>query len=280
MMTYLDALILGIVEGITEFLPISSTGHMILASHMLNIGTESFTKSFEIIIQLGAILAVVYLYRQKVFRNMKLMFKVCVAFLPTAIIGLALYSIVKKYLLGNVYVVIASLFIGGLIILFFEKKYKTTQDAKLDVNKLNVSIDEVHTSSQEETLTESSISIKQALYIGLFQAIAIIPGVSRSAATIIGGQILGLSRKIIVEFSFLLAIPVMCAATALDIYKHHDSFSSGQFMLLSVGFVTAFLVALLAIKTFLSYIQKHSFAVFGYYRIILAIVFLGVLYFI
>ena len=124
MMTYLDALILGIVEGITEFLPVSSTGHMILVSNLLNIGEDAFTKSFEIIIQLGAILAVVYVYREKIFKNFNLMYKVGVAFLPTAVIGLALYSIVKKYLLGNVYVVIGSLFVGGLIILFFENKYK------------------------------------------------------------------------------------------------------------------------------------------------------------
>lgn len=271
-MTYVDALILGVVEGITEFLPISSTGHMILVSHILNIGTDAFTKSFEIIIQLGAILAVVYMYREKVFKNLNLMFKVCVAFLPTAVIGLALYSFVKTYLLGNVYVVIGSLFVGGLIILYFEKKWgtKTSIDSAGSTTTQHV---------DSETLSENSISIKQAIYIGLFQAIAIIPGVSRSAATIIGGQILGLSRKVIVEFSFLLAIPVMCAATALDIYKHHESFSGDQFTLLTLGFVTAFFVAILAIKTFLSYIQKHSFSVFGIYRIILAFVFLGVLYF-
>jgi undecaprenyl-diphosphatase len=269
MMTYLDAIILGIVEGITEFLPISSTGHMILVSSLLRIGTDSFTKSFEIIIQLGAILAVVYLYRDKIFKNFNLMFKVCVAFLPTAIIGLTLYSFVKKYLLGNVYIVIVSLFVGGIIILLFERKYKVHPHADTD-----------DLAGDTETLTDKSVSIKQALYIGLFQAIAIIPGVSRSAATIIGGQILGLSRKIIVEFSFLLAIPVMFAATALDLYKHHESFSANQFVLLVLGFVTAFFVALIAINTFLSYIQKHSFAVFGIYRIVLAIVFLGVLYFI
>jgi undecaprenyl-diphosphatase len=267
MMTFFDALILGIVEGVTEFLPVSSTGHMILLSSLLHIGTDSFTKSFEIIIQLGAILAVVYVYREKVFKNFSLMFKVCVAFFPTAVIGLALYSAVKKYLLGNVYVVIASLFIGGIIILLFEKKYgkagkSPDADASIDT----------------EVLTEHSVSIRQAIYIGLFQAIAIIPGVSRSAATIIGGQILGLSRKVIVEFSFLLAIPVMLAATALDVYKAHSSFSSDQFSLLAFGLVVAFVVALASIKTFLSYIQKHSFAAFGVYRIALAIVFLGVLY--
>lgn len=271
-MTYLDALILGVVEGITEFLPVSSTGHMILVSNLLHIGEDAFTKSFEIIIQLGAILAVVYVYREKVFKNFSLMYKVCVAFLPTAVIGLALYSTVKRYLLGNVYVVISSLFIGGLIIIFFENKYKKVGHViKEEVSDEN---------NNEGILSDKSVSLKQALYIGLFQAIAIVPGVSRSAATIIGGQILGLSRKVIVEFSFLLAIPVMLAATALDVYKHHDSFVGNQVGMLCVGFVTAFFVALLAIKTFLSYIQKHSFAAFGIYRIILAIVFLGVLYFV
>lgn len=267
-MNIFDAILLGIVEGVTEFLPISSTGHMILVSHVLHIGTDAFTKSFEIIIQLGAILAVVYLYRQKVFRDFRLMYKVGIAFLPTAIIGLILYSLVKKYLLGNIYVVVGSLFVGGIIILLFEKKYSTQAKGSI-VEKADT-----------EQLTENSISIKQALYIGLFQAIAIIPGVSRSAATIIGGQLLGLSRKVIVEFSFLLAIPVMCAATALDLYKHHDSFSTDQFGLLFWGFVTAFFVAIVAVKTFLSYIQKHSFAVFGIYRIVLAFIFLGVVYFI
>lgn len=280
-MTFFDALILGIVEGVTEFLPVSSTGHMILLSSLLNIGADSFTKSFEIIIQLGAILAVVYVYREKVFRNFNLMLKVCVAFMPTAIIGLALYSVVKKYLLGNVYVVVGSLFVGGIIILLFEKKYGAANEAH-EAARINAgagaSAAAASAITAAESLTEHSVSIKQALYIGLFQAIAIVPGVSRSAATIIGGQILGLSRKVIVEFSFLLAIPVMCAATALDIYKEHSAFSGDQFSLLAVGFVVAFVVALISIKTFLSYIQKHSFAAFGIYRIVLAIVFLGVLY--
>lgn len=280
-MNIFDAVLLGIVEGITEFLPISSTGHMILVSHILNIGADTFTKSFEIIIQLGAILAVVFIYRQKVFKNFRLMFKVGVAFLPTAIIGLALYSFAKKYLLGDVRIVVASLFIGGIIILLFERKYGQ-QDSK-NISRTNMgdaNVNNTNNTERQVVLDENSVSIKQALYIGLFQSIAIIPGVSRSAATIIGGQILGLSRTVIVEFSFLLAIPVMLAAASLDLYKHHESFSSDQFGLLVVGFVTAFFVALLAIKTFLSYIQKHSFAVFGVYRILLAIIFAGVLYFV
>lgn len=272
-MNIFDALLLGIIEGITEFLPVSSTGHMILASHVLNISTDLFTKSFEIIIQLGAILAVVFIYRQKVFKNFKLMSKVCIAFIPTALIGLALYSFVKKYLLDNVYVVVVSLFVGGIIIIAFEKRY-----GKDKLVQSGESASDLHNTEKQVTLDENSVSTKQAFCIGLFQSIAIIPGVSRSAATIIGGQILGLSRTVIVEFSFLLAIPVMLAAASLDLYKHHDSFSSDQFGLLSVGFVTAFFVALLAIKTFLSYIQKHSFAVFGVYRIVLALIFFVVMY--
>ncbi len=261
-MNIFDALILGIVEGITEFLPVSSTGHMILTSHLLGILSDPFTKSFEIIIQLGAILAVVYLYRKIVFKNINIMTKVVIAFIPTAIIGLVAYSFVKRYLLDNVYVVVASLFFGGIFIILFEKKYRSVESSV----------------SVEEGLNEKSITVKQAIYIGIFQAVSIIPGVSRSAATIIGGQILGLSRKVIVEFSFLLAIPVMLAATTLDVYKNHAVFSSEQVGLLVIGFITAFLVAIVAIKTFLAYIQKHSFAVFGIYRIILAIVFVGILY--
>jgi undecaprenyl-diphosphatase len=276
-MNIFDAFLLGIIEGITEFLPVSSTGHMILVSHILNISTDSFTKSFEIIIQLGAILAVVFMYRQKVFKNFRLMFKVAIAFVPTAIIGLMLYSFVKKYLLGNIYVVVASLFIGGIIIIAFEKKYgKNDQLSQKESEKVDV----VGVSEIQSKLDEKSVTVKQALYIGLFQSIAIIPGVSRSAATIIGGQLLGLSRTVIVEFSFLLAIPVILAAASLDLYKHHESFSSEQFGLLLVGFSTAFFVALIAIKTFLGYIQKHSFFVFGIYRIVLAIIFFFVMYFI
>jgi undecaprenyl-diphosphatase len=263
-MNIFDALILGIVEGITEFLPVSSTGHMILTSHLLGILSDPFTKSFEIIIQLGAILAVVYLYRKIVFKNINIMTKVVIAFIPTAIIGLVAYSFVKRYLLDNVYVVVASLFFGGIFIIFFEKKYRNVESSV----SINV----------EESLSEKSITVRQAIYIGIFQAVSIIPGVSRSAATIIGGQILGLSRKVIVEFSFLLAIPVMLAATTLDVYKNHTVFSSEQVGLLAIGFITAFLVAIVAIKTFLAYIQKHSFTVFGIYRIMLAIVFVGILY--
>lgn len=259
-MNIFDAIILGVVEGLTEFLPVSSTGHMILTGYLLGISNDVFTKSFEVIIQLGAILAVVFLYKEKVFKNIRLMSKVIVSFIPTAIIGLSLYSLVKTYLLTSPLVVVGALFIGGIVILLVD------------------SPETADTSEKDSELSENSISYRQAFYIGLFQSIAIIPGVSRSAATIIGGELLGLKRKIIVEYSFLLAIPVMFSAAALDIFKYQDIFTKDNIQVLFVGFVTAFIVAYVAIKSFLSYIQRHSFRVFGVYRIVLACIFLVILY--
>lgn len=253
-MNYIDAIILGIVEGITEFLPVSSTGHLILTSHALGILETPFIKSFEIIIQLGAILAVVVLYWRLLLTNRHLIAKVIAAFVPTAVIGLTLYSLIKTYLLGNQLVVVIALAVGGLLLIAFEKRKKEADlpEAGGDV---------------------TSITYKQAFLVGLFQTVAMIPGVSRSAATIIGGELLGLSRKAIVEFSFLLAIPTMAAATGYDLLKTHASFSGEELSLLAVGFIVSFLVALLAIKSFLGYIKKHSFTAFGVYRLILAAVF-------
>ena len=248
-MTTLHTIILSIIEGITEFLPISSTGHMILAGEVLGIPSTSFTKSFEIIIQLGSILAVVVLYIKTLFKSFDLMKKTFVAFLPTAVLGLLFYKIIKTYLLGNVWVVIASLFIGGLVIIWFEKKL-----------------------AKNPQLDESPLTYKKAFIIGLAQSVAMIPGVSRSAATIVGGQLLGLSRRQIVEFSFILAIPTMAAATFLDVYKNYQLFTSADISQLAIGLVVSFVVALLAIKTFLKYIQKNNLTYFGWYRIVLAII--------
>ncbi|MCX6713307.1 MAG: undecaprenyl-diphosphate phosphatase [Candidatus Vogelbacteria bacterium] len=256
-MGFLHSIILGIVEGITEFLPVSSTGHLILASQLLRIGESDFVKSFEIIIQLGAILAVVVLYWKKLW-NWETIKKLLVAFLPTAIIGLALYKIVKTYLLGNTAVVLWSLFLGGFALIIFELWYEHCHlGARLP-------------KGEKEALPPS---YRQAVAIGLFQSIAIIPGVSRSAATIVGGLWLGLSRATIVEFSFLLAVPTMLAATGLDLIKNYQSFSADQFGSLTVGFVVSFLVALAAIKFLLNYIRKYDFIPFGIYRIILALIF-------
>jgi len=250
-MSVLHSLILGIVEGVTEFLPISSTGHLMLASTLLKIQQTDFQKSFDIIIQLGAILAVVVLYWKRLWQ-WETIKKLFVAFVPTAILGLALYKVVKSYLLGSDAVVLWALLLGGIILIIFELLHKEKPTAVEDF---------------------SAISYGQAVVIGLFQSIAIIPGVSRSAATIVGGLLLGLKRKTIVEFSFLLAVPTMLAASALDLYKSAGSFASADWAPLVVGFVVSFLVAMVAIKWLLRFIQKNSFIGFGVYRIVVAVLF-------
>jgi undecaprenyl-diphosphatase len=246
-MDFIHAIFLSIIEGVTEFLPISSTGHMILAANLLKITETDFVKSFEIIIQLGAILAVAVIYFKKVISNFSWWPKLIAAFLPTAIIGLIFYKIVKNYLLGNVLIVVVSLFFGGIVLILIDKYIR------------------------EKQLSISSISMKQAFIIGLFQSISIIPGVSRAAATIVGGLIVGLNRSEAVEFSFMLAIPTMAAATGLDLIKSSRHFTGMQYELLTIGLIGAFITAMIAVKSFLGYVKKHNFTVFGYYRIILSI---------
>jgi undecaprenyl-diphosphatase len=252
-MTIFQSLILGLIEGVTEFLPISSTGHLILAGEILKITDSNFSKSFEIIIQLGAICSVLVLY-WKTFLNFENLKKLFVAFLPTGIIGLSLYKIVKTYLLGNEQVVLTALLLGGLALIIFEYLHKEPTET-------------------EETTDLSEISYKKSFWIGLCQSVAIIPGVSRSAATVVGGLALGLKRKTIVEFSFLLAVPTMAAASGLDLIKNAGVFSKDQFGILTVGFIVSFFVALLSIKFLLSFIKKHNFIPFGIYRIVVAIAF-------
>ena len=270
-MTYLHSIILGIIEGISEFLPISSTGHMILASSAMHIPKTDFLKSFEVIIQLGAILAVVVMYGKMLWKNSGLLKKVVAAFIPTAVIGLAFYKIVKTYLFESNLTVVLALAIGGILILLFDRREKRLmQIAEQNaVSQARVTGNMVAPAQPAPT---EAITYKQAFWVGIAQSVAIIPGVSRSAATIIGGRLLGLSRMQIVEFSFLLAIPTMAAAAGLDILKNYKSILSGQFGLLLVGFIVSFVVALLAIRGFLSYIKKYSFSVFGWYRIAIAIV--------
>ncbi len=250
-MTLLHAALLGIVEGITEFLPISSTGHLILASHLLRLPDTEFQKSFEIAIQSGAILAVIVLYGRQLLVNRAVLLRVCIGFLPTAVIGLALHGFVKRYLLDNTTVVLWSMLIGGLVILLFERLHQEEDDALDDLSKLTYA---------------------QAALIGLAQSIAIVPGVSRSAATIIGGLLLGLRRRAIVEFSFLLAIPTMLAATALDLFKSAHTFTMPEYQELAVGVLVSFLVALVAIRWLVRFIQTHTFTPFGLYRVVAAVV--------
>ncbi|MDD4955904.1 MAG: undecaprenyl-diphosphate phosphatase [Candidatus Omnitrophica bacterium] len=256
-MNLMTAVILGLVEGITEFLPISSTGHLILAANILKTPQTEFLKSFEIAIQLGAILSVVVLYWKSFFMKFSVLKKIIAAFIPTALIGLALYKVLKSFLLGNSMIVLWSLAVGGLFIIIFEIFYRQKETAIEDIG---------------------SIPYSKAFLIGIFQSIAIIPGVSRSAATIIGGLILGLKRKTIVEFSFLLAVPTMLAATAFDLVKTAASFNAGQFVYLGVGFIVSFLTALAAIKFLLYFIQKHNFIPFAVYRILAAAVLFMVLF--
>lgn len=248
-MTVLHALVLGIIEGITEFLPVSSTAHLILASHALRLADSEFLKSFEIIIQLGAILSVVVLYWQK-FWHWEVLKKLVVAVLPTGVIGLTVYKAVKGYLLGNVAVVLTTLLIGGIALIVFER---FRDGAETDVDF-------------------SEITYRKAFLIGVFQAIAVIPGVSRSAATIVGGSLIGISKRTIVEFSFMLAVPTMLAASGLELVKGRAGLV-GNYGMLGVGFVVSFITAIIAIKSFLGYIKKHDFSVFGWYRIALAVVY-------
>ena len=233
-----------------EFLPVSSTAHLILAADLLHLTETEFVKSFQIIIQLGAILSVVVLYWKK-FWNWDVLIKLAVAFIPTGVIGLTVYKIVKGYLLGNLRVVLASLLIGGIALIVFERFNKNEMGEEIDF---------------------SEITYGRALLIGLFQTIAVIPGVSRSAATIVGGSLIGISKRTIVEFSFMLAVPTMLAASLLDLYKSHSAIAENV-PALGVGFVVSFITAIIAIKSFLNFLKKRDFTFFGWYRIALAVVY-------
>jgi len=277
-MNFLDSLILGGVEGVTEFLPISSTGHLILVSDLLGLPDTDFLKSFQIAIQLGAILSVVFLYWRLIFTKFEVVKRVLAAFLPTAVIGLAFYSLVKKYLLGSEMVVLAALFLGGVLMIIFEKFYKEKEDslrqAPAFVGTMAGRQNFAHRQTQGSTVEIKNLSYKKAIWIGLFQSLAIVPGVSRAAATIIGGLVLGMRRKTIVEFSFLLAIPTMAAATGLDLLKNFGSIQPDEFGFLGVGFVMAFITAILSIKFLLRFIETHDFTAFGVYRMLVAVAFL------
>jgi undecaprenyl-diphosphatase len=252
-MSFWQAIIIAIVEGITEFLPVSSTGHMIITSSLMGIAGNDFVKMFTVAIQFGAILSVVVLYREKFFKSFGFYFKLLAAFLPAAVIGFLLNEQIDK-LLENVYVVATTLLVGGFILLFVDKWF----------NNENADVD---------------ISYPQAVKIGFFQVIAMIPGVSRSAATIIGGLQQQLNRKQAAEFSFFLAVPTMFAATAYKLFKYQKEigFDTNNITILLIGNVVAFLVAMLAIKGFISYLTKYGFKLFGYYRIILGIVLLALM---
>lgn len=248
-MNLFHAVILGVVEGITEFLPISSTGHLILTVKLLGLASSEFLKSFEIVIQLGAILAVVMLYWRPLL-NLEVSKRVLTAFLPAAVFGLIFYKFIKQFLLGNPHVVLWALFLGGLLLIIFERLHRENESSADELTNLPYS---------------------KCFLIGLFQCLAMVPGVSRSGATILGGLALGLKRKTVVEFSFLLAVPTMLAATALDLVKNSASFSKDQVGFLLVGGIASFVVAIFSIRFLLRFIRLHSFIPFGIYRIAVAL---------
>lgn len=244
------AIVLGIVEGITEFLPISSTGHLILAEHFLGVGDTAFATSFTIAIQLGAIFAVIALYAKTIFTDRAVFLRITTAFIPTALIGYALYKTIKGFL-GNEVLVLWMLALGGLLMILFEKTHHEERATAHEI---------------------ATVPYRTAFLIGCFQALAVVPGVSRSAATIIGGLLLGVSRVAIVEFSFLLAIPTMLAATGYDILKTGGVFAGSDWAVLAAGFITSFVVALGAVKFLLTFVKQHTFISFGIYRIALAVI--------
>ncbi len=255
-MTVFDSIILGVVEGITEFLPISSTGHLIVTSEFLGIDQTNVNKAYEVIIQFAAILAVILNYPSKfTFKHIDLWMKIFIAFLPIASIGFIFSSQIKA--LFSIQIVAWMFIIGGIIFLILEKFYNESK----------------HTTSDVE-----DVSFKQAFYIGLAQIFALIPGTSRAGSSIVGAMIVGLNRKASAEFSFLLAFPVMTATTGYDILKHHEELlQNSNFSNLSIGFIVSFFVAFLAIKLFLKFLENFTFVAFGVYRILFGIILLTII---
>lgn len=250
-MTLFDALILGALEGVTEFLPISSTGHLILASQLLGLEQTNAHKAFEVSIQLGSILAVLFLYAKRLLQDKTLWFKIAIAFLPAGALGFLFYKNIKA--LFGVETVSIMLIVGGIVFLIFEY---LRRDKPLDEGK-----------------DVSELSYKEAFLIGIFQSLSMIPGTSRSGATLIGGLLIGLNRKSAAEFSFLLAIPTMIIATAYDLLKHRHEMVVDDYSMLAIAFVTAFIFALVTVKAFVGFVSRHTFVPFAIYRIVVGIIF-------
>ena len=258
-MDILQSIIIAIVEGVTEFLPISSTGHMIITEKVLNVTETDFVKVYTVAIQLGAILAVVVLYWKKFvdFKQWQFYIKLAAAVVPALILGL-LFSKRIDALLESSLTVAITMLAGGIILLFIDNLFKKPV------------IDQ-----------EEKISFPKAVIIGIWQCIAMIPGVSRSAASIIGGMQQGLTRSVAAEFSFFLAVPTMLAATGYKLYKYYKEsggFSTAEIQQLAIGNVVAFIVAMLAIKFFINFLKKHGFRVWGWYRIVVGIILLLLIY--
>ena len=245
-MTLFEATILGFVEGMTEFLPVSSTGHLILASNALAIPNDDFLKAFEIVIQTGAIFAVILIYFKELLRDKSLVLKLAVAFLPTGILGLLLHGIVKQYLF-NPTVVCSALLIGGVALLFLE-----TMTSKVE---------------------ERSFGYRQYFLLGTFQCLAFIPGVSRSAATILTGRFLGARREDAVKYSFLLAIPTILSASAYSLLKVNFGFNESEKLALLTGLGSSFVFGYISVKVFLKWLNHQTFVLCGFYRIVIAVMY-------
>lgn len=255
----IDAIILGAIEGLTEFLPISSTAHLMVGATILGIPQTSFVKTFEIAVQLGAIVAVFAYFRNSLRSYISLLPKIITAFIPTAIVGYLLYSLIKTYLVGNLLIIPVTLILGGVIMIVFEKK-KNIVPSKGDA------VGEIR-----------SMKTSTAVTIGLAQSLAIVPGVSRSAATIIAGLSRGLSREAIVLFTFLLGAPTLLAATLYDLYKTGGELQSGEFSLLAIGFITALIFAYISVGFMIRLVSRIGFAPFGWYRIMLGVLLILIL---
>ena len=253
-MDYLQVVIIAAVQGIAEFLPISSTGHMIITEKILGIEIDDFVKLFTVCIQLGSILAVVVLYFKRFFQTLSFYYKLFVAFLPAAIIGVLFHDYIDA-LLGSALVVSIALILGGFILIFVDKLFSN------------------------QSKQNNEVTYPKALKIGFFQVLAMIPGVSRSAATIIGGLTQKLSRKTATEFSFFLAVPTMFGATVFKLFKTYDKIEVENVKILLLGNLIAFIVSAIAIKGLIAYLQKHGFKLFGYYRICVGVLILALLYF-
>ncbi len=249
-MTIFDSVILGIVEGITEYLPVSSTAHLFFAGKMLGLEQDAFTTAYEIIIQIAPIFSVMLIYSERLFQSRDLWVKLILAFIPTGAIGFLFHKQITALFVANS--TVALMILTGFAFLAIEFFYKEKEHHASDLD---------------------DVTVRQALYIGLFQALALIPGISRSGTTILGGMLVGLKRDVAMSFSFLLAIPTMGAASGYMLLKEYSTLSSDHFWLLFIGFIVAFAVGWIAVKSFLAIVQRYSFKPFGFYLILSGLLF-------
>ncbi|MCS6935636.1 MAG: undecaprenyl-diphosphate phosphatase [Chitinophagales bacterium] len=278
-MTTAEAVIIAIVEGLTEFLPISSTGHMILTEAAMGMRGTDFLKAYTVSIQFGAIASVVVLYWRRFVQSLDFYLKLFVAFVPVAVVGLLLNDYIEQ-LLESVPVVAVALVLGGIILVFLDKYYhKQIEAAEDDPDYVTVrKVDEFGIEYTDQELRKFKISWSQAFFIGCFQCLGLIPGVSRAAATIVGGLQQGLNIKRSAEFSFFLAVPTIFAASAFSLWEHRGSVTGSNVDFLIIGTLVSFIVGMIAIKFFIALITRLGLKFFGYYRIILGLVFLILLY--